>query len=84
MELKQDVVVHRAPAGSPAEFVAECADLEIKAFGPSKDAAVDACEKAILGKLLAAKTPAPVVEVKAPAADAPTEPPPMKKAPAKG
>lgn len=74
MELKQDVVVHRAPAGSPGEFVAECADLEIQTYGKSKDAAVDACEKAILGKLLGVK-PAP-----APAADTPTEPSPAKKA----
>lgn len=56
-----DVVVERAVAGSPAEFVAKCSQMEVEGFGASKAEAVDACEKAILAKLLAPKV-VPVVE----------------------
>lgn len=77
---KFDVVVERAPClggdVALAGFVAKCAALEVEGHGATKDLALGACEKAILQKLLAG----PVVEAVLPAADAKTEPPPVKKA----
>jgi hypothetical protein len=84
MRVDFDIVVGRAPSTKEGvdvaslPFLAECQALEVKAEGKTKPEAVDACEKAILAKLLAVKPKADVV----PASEAPTEH--VTKKPAKG
>jgi hypothetical protein len=80
--MRTDLIsVQRAPAGSPGEFVAVCLALDVKAYGASKQAAVDACGKAIAAVRLGKSAEKPAERL--PAAEATTEPPVAPKKAAK-